>query len=254
MQHAEKILRSLRRLVEYPSESTLESAELLYVALQPELPQVARRIAEFGEWIERCTLEELEETYTKTFDVNPDCALEVGWHLFGEEYTRGLFLVRMREELRRYGLAESAELPDHITHVLDVIGAMPKSEAARFVRACVLPAVETMRDAFHKCESQYRNVFACLAEVLKTAWGGRDGETLTETSQPPPRSVDPLHAFPVADVGCNCSSGCGGMESPVSDRTGQMPQFVPLAAPSRGRKFVPLEVQFDGPQTEADRP
>jgi len=40
-----------------------------------------------------------------TFDINPACALEVGWHLFGEDYMRGQFLVRMREELSKYEIA-----------------------------------------------------------------------------------------------------------------------------------------------------
>ena len=66
----------------------------------------------------------LEEAFTGTFDVNPACALEVGWHLFGEEYARGMFLVRMREELRKYGLAESSELPDHVSHVLAIVNAI----------------------------------------------------------------------------------------------------------------------------------
>ncbi len=42
-----------------------------------------------------------EELYTRTFDLNPVCALEIGWHLFGEDYERGAFLVRMRDQLRR---------------------------------------------------------------------------------------------------------------------------------------------------------
>ena len=48
---------------------------------------------------------------------------------FGEEYARGMFLVRMREEMRKYNLAESVELPDHISHVLAVVAAMPDDEA-----------------------------------------------------------------------------------------------------------------------------
>src|SRR6266568_3182701 len=56
-----------------------------------------------------------QELYVQTFEFNPACTLELGWHLFGENYERGEFLVRMREQLRRHGIAESNELPDHLT-------------------------------------------------------------------------------------------------------------------------------------------
>ena len=100
MSHVPKILNALGRLLRYPDESTVQSAELLYIVLQVELADAAQDAAQFGEYAEQHTLAELEEVFTQTFDINPLSALEVGWHLFGEEYARGMFLVRMREECR----------------------------------------------------------------------------------------------------------------------------------------------------------
>ncbi|MCA9078269.1 MAG: molecular chaperone TorD family protein [Planctomycetaceae bacterium] len=209
-----KTLRSLSHLLTYPDEQTLEAAELLYIILQGELPEAAWHMSEFGAFVEQHELWEVEEAFTGTFDVNPNCALEVGWHLFGEEYARGMFLVRMREELRKYDLPESVELTDHITHVLAVIGAMREDEATRFVTACVLPAVATLRTAVEKTNSPYRHVISCLADILQHVWG--DGETLIDGSESRhpdghaiPDGVDLLHAFPVADVYPGCGSGCG---------------------------------------------
>ena len=121
MSHLPKVLNALSRLLSYPDEQTVQTAELLYVLLMDELPEAASEASIFGAFTEQHELHEVEESFTRTFDVNPTCALEVGWHLFGEEYARGMFLVRMREELRKYGLAESAELPDHLCHVLAVV-------------------------------------------------------------------------------------------------------------------------------------
>jgi len=217
---SQKTLRALGRLLSYPDEQTVEAAELLYIILQGEVPEAAEEISQFGEFLERHESWEVEETFTGTFDVNPACALEVGWHLFGEEYARGMFLVRMREELRKYGLSESAELPDHMTHALAVVGAMPDDEAERFVRACVLPAVQKMRQALDGKESPYSHVVACLALVLHHVWG--QGEMLSDGSESDhpdqnaiPGGVDLLHAFPVADVNACCGGGC---DSSVDDR------------------------------------
>ena len=71
-----------------------------------------------------------QELYVQTFEFNPACTLELGWHLFGENYERGEFLVRMRDLLRRHGIAESTELPDHLTHVLALVGRLDHEEAA----------------------------------------------------------------------------------------------------------------------------
>lgn len=229
MPHLPEILRAFSRVLSYPDERMLERAEFLYVALQSGLPDAARDISEFGRFVEQCEPGDLEEAYTTMFDVNPACALEVGWHLFGEEYARGQFLVRMREELRNYGIAESSELPDHLTHVLAVVAAMPDNEAARFVRACVLPALEKMQTALDATDSPYGGVLRSLVQVFEHRWQDATerpevGNARTHAARSPTDSVDLLHAFPVADA----------------------PFFDPLAetACQGGVELVPLQVNF----------
>lgn len=217
MPHLPKILGALSRLLSYPDQHTGQTAELLYVVLQEEIPDAAKCLSQFGTFVEQHEPYEVEEAFTSTFDVNPACALEVGWHLFGEEYARGLFLVRMREELRKYDLPESTELPDHISHVLAIVALMPDDEATRFVQACVQPAVETMHQALEEKETPYRFIVACLALVIRHRWGlcelsGLDRELESRAGQP-----DLLHAFPVAGVeldnaglagDCSCGPTC----------------------------------------------
>ena len=225
----QKTLRAFGQLLSYPNQHTSEAAELLYIILMSDVPEAAKGISAFGAFIEQHDLWEAEEAFTQTFDVNPSCALDIGWHLFGEEYARGMFLVRMREELRKHGLVETAELPDHITHVLAIIGEMSDEDAGRFVRACMLPAMLKMRDALANTGSPYSSVVSSLTTTLHHVWGA--GFVLTDGSESKhsdgstiDRSVDLLHAFPVADVhsGCGgggCGSGCGSHEHH---------EFVPL--------------------------
>ncbi|HSE32303.1 MAG TPA: hypothetical protein VLA93_12100, partial [Pyrinomonadaceae bacterium] len=49
----------------------------------------------FRAGIENFSLSNLQELYTRTFDLNPACALEIGYHLFGENYKRGEFLANL---------------------------------------------------------------------------------------------------------------------------------------------------------------
>jgi nitrate reductase delta subunit len=88
----------------------------------------------------------MQEIYVQTFEFNPACTLEIGWHLFGENYERGEFLVRMREQLRRYGIPESSELPDHLTHLLVLVGRMEHEEAAELAGQFLLPALAKIQE------------------------------------------------------------------------------------------------------------
>lgn len=239
MSHIPKILHALGRLLQYPDESTVQSAELLFVVLQGELDEAARDAARFGAYVEQHDLAEVEEAFTRTFDINPMSALEVGWHLFGEEYARGMFLVRMREEMRKYAIPESVELPDHLSHVLAIVAAMPEDEARRFIQACVQPAVEKMRLALTEKESPYKSVINCLASILKHAWGDpavTNPAGRSEGLGRQPFASDPLHAFPVADVGCGCGTSCNS-SGPALLQIDQLAEAFPvqLATPTPAR-------------------
>lgn len=108
----------------------------------------------------------LQEQFTETFDWNPATALEIGWHLFGEDYARGEFLARMRLELRGYGLQESGELPDHVTHVLALLGRMEKDRAAEFSHDFVSPAVAKLLSALDERKSPFAIAMRAVWDAL----------------------------------------------------------------------------------------
>jgi len=209
-------LGTITRLLSYPGEHYEQLVEMLYLIVQNELPEAAQGISQFGQYLQRCEENELEEAYTGTFDVNPACALEIGWHLFGEDYMRGQFLVRMRQELAKYGIPESGELPDHLTHVLPVVASMPEDEARQFSHACVFPALHKMQVSLDKNNSPYRHLIRCLTLVLEQhfgesqPWGENDENRLQNTKEFPgqngprqPGGDDPLHAFPMPGMACD---------------------------------------------------
>jgi nitrate reductase delta subunit len=83
-----------------------------------------------------------QELFVQTFDMNPASTLEIGWHLFGEQYERGAFLVELRDRLRSAGIPETGELPDHLVHVLPLVARMDPPDAAAFSAARLAPALE----------------------------------------------------------------------------------------------------------------
>jgi nitrate reductase delta subunit len=141
-----------------------------------DMPEAADWLGRFAGQIVPLDQTELEELFTRTFDLNPVCSLEVGWHLFGENYERGEFLVRMRQLLRRHGLQESTELPDHLSHVLALLGRLPAGEADRLLSRSVLPALEKMQAGLTRTE----NPFVFLLEAIRCVVLSPNGIALPE--------------------------------------------------------------------------
>ena len=118
----------LARLFRYPLEDYAADAAALAARLSAERSAAADSMREFVQYTGRASLHELEEAYTRTFDLNPSCSPEIGWHLFGEEYVRGLFMVRMRNEMRERGLDISGhrarQLTPELVHAADLVLVM----------------------------------------------------------------------------------------------------------------------------------
>jgi nitrate reductase molybdenum cofactor assembly chaperone len=125
------------------------------VDYQARVRDCGQPLAEFAKKIGGLPVETLQELFTQTFDWNPDTTLDIGWHLFGENYDRGDFLVKLRGALRAHGVAESHELPDHLSHVLPLLDHMPEDERSEFVTKYVLPAIGKLYDGLAKAESPF---------------------------------------------------------------------------------------------------
>ncbi len=157
------IYNALAGLLTYPEADYPQRIETA-LGIAPE--ECRPQLKEFAARVSGLATDEIQELFTGTFDLNPVCSLELGWHLFGENYDRGLLLVRVRGELRRHGLEESTELPDHLTHVLKLVGRMEHEPAADFTAACVLPALAKMLRALRAKDSPFENVLLAVQAVL----------------------------------------------------------------------------------------
>jgi len=162
-----QLYEALASLFQYPAPGYAQRAADA-ASLDGMAPAAATKLAEFARQIAALPLEALEELYTQTFDLNPVGTPDVGWHLFGEQYERGEFLVKMRGLLRRHGLRESAELPDHLAHVLALVGRMKHEEADEFAGACLFPALDKMRAGVSGARQPAAgdNPFALLLEAV----------------------------------------------------------------------------------------
>ncbi|MEP0823257.1 MAG: nitrate reductase molybdenum cofactor assembly chaperone [Ignavibacterium sp.] len=167
------VLESLAGLLAYPGRESLRDAEACCDALEREIAgrvpgSVLESLRKYRTALGIFSAEELEELYTRTFDLNPVCSLDIGWHLFAENYDRGTFLVEMRNALKEHGLSESTELPDHLPTVLRLLARMEPDRAKALAGDSVLPAVRTMAKGFSDSANPYAALTAIVEPLLMT--------------------------------------------------------------------------------------
>lgn len=163
LSHQRDVLRLMAPLFEYPDGSYHEHAARAVAASS----DAARdQLAAFAQQIAGCPLASLEESFIRVFDMNPDCALDIGWHLFGEDYARGEFLVKLKASHRQYGIIERFELPDHLPPVLRLVAEMPESEAAAFVREFLSPALAKILSNLKQDGNPFIHLLSATAACL----------------------------------------------------------------------------------------
>ncbi|MAE28451.1 MAG: hypothetical protein CMJ87_05630 [Planctomycetes bacterium] len=159
---------ALAGLLCYPVKGLTEPVAQAVASLAVACPPASERLREFAEFVAVTPQHDLEELFTRTFDNVADRALEIGWHLHGETYDRGAFLVVMRGRLRDLGITENSELPDHLSHGLMVLGREDADQAPSLALEAILPAVIKIKAGLEKIESPYLPVLDGIECLLKT--------------------------------------------------------------------------------------
>lgn len=138
----------LAALIRYPGDETASAIAVAVERLVLQDGVLAAALEPFARFIRETPETDLEEFYTRTFDINPLCCLEVGWQVHGDTYDRGAFLVKMRGLLRDHDLSEGTELPDHLGAILPLIPLLDEAESRELRDVFILPAVIRMRRGF----------------------------------------------------------------------------------------------------------
>jgi len=142
----------LAKLFDYPQrdypawvQSVYDMLAGRYVMAAAEIDAFARVLPTEGEPFTPEALDEVQEIFTRSFDVQAITTLGVGYVMFGDDYKRGEMLVNLNRELRDVGIDCGTELPDHLPTVLRLIARWEDRELVReFVEEILHPALERM--------------------------------------------------------------------------------------------------------------
>ena len=165
----ENLFDALAGILEYPSEDWILRFEKCKDLTLSEDRFASEYFSDFCLDINDISTLKLQELYTRTFDLNPVCALEIGYHLFGEDYKRGEFLARLRETQNPYDLGQEHQLPDYLPVILRLLVQTVDDELkAELIGVCLIPALDRMNTAFEKKQQNpFRKIIRFLTETLK---------------------------------------------------------------------------------------
>ena len=225
----------LSELFFYPeNESHLKKIRDVYAYLSVNLPESAEVMKPFMEFIASSSIEELQELFLRSFDIQAITTLDIGFILFGEDYKRGQLLVNLNMEHREAGNMCHTELSDHLPNVLCLLSKM-KDDVMRMEIAnrLVAPAVVKMLEEFDpkKVEKKdkvykkhlktlidystnFRTVYQTSLQALIIALKKDFGYEPERTVSSPNKEGKDVAAPSCEDESSSCSCSSAGPSSP----------------------------------------
>lgn len=160
---------SFADLFAYPTPEIRQQADDCLARLRDSHPESTTALERFSSDLKKCTLEQLQELYTATFDMQPVCYPYVGYQLFGESYKRGAFMAQLNNAYSALGYSAGQELPDNLSVILRFLSLDGDNRQVEFSQTLMdeglSPALEKMLQAF---DGESKNPYAKLLEALRS--------------------------------------------------------------------------------------
>lgn len=149
----------LADLFEYPDAHFPARVQKVQDFLDENHPEEGQTLKPFTEFCKKATMVEMEELYTRSFDVQALTTLDIGYILFGDDYKRGEMLVNLNREHRDAGTRFlNTELSDHLPNVLRLLPRMTDAVVRdEFAERMVGPAVMRMINDFDSRRIELKN-------------------------------------------------------------------------------------------------
>lgn len=133
----------------FPDNFYPEQVETCQSVLEDKYPALAREFESFLHFVHDIPEEELEKIFIRTFDIQSLCCLDVGYVLYGEDYTRGRILANLNKEHNEAGVDCKGELADRLPNILRLMPRLQDEELLNeIVRYLLKPALDKMIDEF----------------------------------------------------------------------------------------------------------
>ena len=153
-------------ILDYPERSIAKSLDDCAAELAVQAPDAHLEMVEFCTAVSEMNLSQLQEVYTNAFDLRPECTPNLGYHIFGDDGRRGLFLARLKERMEACHIQLGVELPDHIALILRYLD-LAEDDRPPVIEDCLLPAVSRMVEVLDHSGNPYEHVLRALLSLLR---------------------------------------------------------------------------------------
>lgn len=142
----------------YPGADFAARVEAVQQLLDHEYPAAGQQLRPFTEAILGLSRRQLEELFTRSFDVQSVTTLDVGYVMFGDDYKRGELLAHLNAEHEAVGVDCGTELADHLPNLLCLIPRLSDEDLVQdLVGEIIYPALNVMIAEFEPTRVERRN-------------------------------------------------------------------------------------------------
>jgi nitrate reductase assembly molybdenum cofactor insertion protein NarJ len=147
----------LADLLDFPGAEFATRGRALAGFLRDNYPDAAAEVEHFLDAILQKTLD-LQELYTRTFEVQAVTTLGVGYVLFGDDYKRGALLSNLNREHNDADNDCRGELADHLPNVLRLMPKLGDQDVLEeLVEQILVPALMLMIREFDPARIEKKN-------------------------------------------------------------------------------------------------
>ena len=109
---------------------------------------------------------QLQEAYTAAFDMQPEMTLNTGYHIFGDDYARSLFLAQLAEIYRAQGFGAGSELPDHACLLLRFLDRGGGPACDGLAEEGLAPALARVAERLEAARHPYGHLVRAIVAAL----------------------------------------------------------------------------------------
>ena len=162
----------LATILEYPQQDfhkKLNAVETQFIVSLND-DEIQNSFCTFANFARGKTVEELQELYVSTFDVNPVCSLYSGVHIFGEDgFRRGMFMARLKQAYLDHKLDNGLEPPDFIPSIFRLASRLEdKKEYNDLLSECILGPLSSILNSLNDKSTPYKSILNSVKKLIET--------------------------------------------------------------------------------------
>jgi nitrate reductase assembly molybdenum cofactor insertion protein NarJ len=148
----------LSRIFRYPDAGFANDVKTIQAYFNEYDSSVGKQLKPFSDFVANAKLSELEELFTRSFEIQAITTLDVGYILFGDDYKRAELLVNMNREHTEAGVDCGVELPDHLVNILKLLPKIENKDIVPDLISKILqPALRKMIAEFEPSHIERKN-------------------------------------------------------------------------------------------------